>query len=163
MRSCCLRWDHIDKTNTSSNHKLLYQDVMSDMKMLRQFIHEVESTRWISLNNATEWYPLACALLSRYREGKLLEVAKILRNIKYIPALDVDDDIFLQNLNEKIFADYNWQALISAFSDNMYILSAAMVLEIKFDDESFLRSLDETKINMAIIKHYRARIGRNNQ
>jgi len=96
MRSCCLRWDHVDRNNTSTNHKLLYQDVMSDMRMLRQFVSEVEGSRWISLNNATEWYPLACALLSYCREGKLAEVAEILRHIKYIPSIHVDDDIFLQ-------------------------------------------------------------------
>jgi len=119
MRSCCLRWDHVDRNDTSTNHKLLYHDVMSDMRMLPQFASEVESSRWISLNNATEWYPLACALLSRCKEAKLDEVADIMRHIKYIPAIDVHDDIFLQNFNDQIFLGYSWQTLIGEFSNKI--------------------------------------------
>jgi len=137
-----------------SNHKLLYQNVMSDMSMLRQFASEVESSRWISFNNATEWYPLACALLSHCKEVKLIDVAEILHRIKYIPAIDIHDDIFLQNFNEKIFDGYHWRSLIDEFSNNIYIISVAMVLNTKFDDEGFLLSLDATKINASIVEQF---------
>jgi len=160
MRSCCLRWDHVDKNNASYNHKLLYQDVCADMKMLRQFACEVESSRWILLNNATEWYPLACALLSHCQQVKLSDVAEIMQRIRYIPAINIDDDIFLQNFNGKVFDGYNWQRLISEFSNNAYLLAAAMILNIEFEDEDFLLSFDKNNVNVSVSSHFQARIER---